>query len=160
MCGARRQGGSPARAGRARPAGPGRRPAAAGEGERDVAAPRPEARTQAADARHVAAWWDGRPYDAILLDAPCSASGIVRRHPDVRWLRRASDLDALASTQAALLDALWPLLRPGGRLLYATCSVFKAEGAHQIDAFCNAHPMPSRSLHPATCCRWSTIPDR
>ncbi|MBN9204938.1 16S rRNA (cytosine(967)-C(5))-methyltransferase RsmB [Methylibium petroleiphilum] len=98
------------------------------------------ARTQAADARDVAVWWDGRPYDAILLDAPCSASGIVRRHPDVRWLRRASDLDALASTQAALLDALWPLLRPGGRLLYATCSVFKAEGVYQIDAFLQRAP--------------------
>ncbi|MDQ6684553.1 MAG: 16S rRNA (cytosine(967)-C(5))-methyltransferase RsmB, partial [Pseudomonadota bacterium] len=66
---------------------------------------------------------------------PCSASGIVRRHPDVRWLRRAADIAALAATQARLLDALWPLLAPGGRLLYCTCSVFKAEGADQIDAF-------------------------
>lgn len=90
---------------------------------------------QAADARDTRAWWDGRPFDAILLDAPCSASGIVRRHPDIRWLRRAEDVLALARIQAQLLDALWPLLAPGGRLLYATCSVFRAEGGQQIDAF-------------------------
>jgi 16S rRNA (cytosine967-C5)-methyltransferase len=95
----------------------------------------PPPQLQAADARDPAAWWDGRPFDAILLDAPCSASGIVRRHPDVRWLRRPQDLVALAQTQSALLEALWPLLRPGGRLLYATCSVFRDEGDRQIDAF-------------------------
>ncbi|MEO8836064.1 MAG: 16S rRNA (cytosine(967)-C(5))-methyltransferase RsmB [Caldimonas sp.] len=93
------------------------------------------AETRVADAGDPAAWWDGRPFDAILLDAPCSASGIVRRHPDVRWLRRATDLPALQATQARLLDALWPLLAVGGRLLYCTCSVFKAEGQAQIDAF-------------------------
>lgn len=98
------------------------------------------ARTRAADARDTAAWWDGRPFDAILLDAPCSASGIVRRHPDVRWLRRAGDIAELARTQAALLAALWPLLRPGGRLVYATCSLFRAEGAGQIAAFLQQHP--------------------
>ena len=93
------------------------------------------ARTAAADARQPATWWDGQAFDAILLDAPCSASGIVRRHPDVRWLRRPSDIPALAETQAAILDALWPLLKPGGRLVYCTCSVFKAEGEAGIDAF-------------------------
>jgi 16S rRNA (cytosine967-C5)-methyltransferase len=93
------------------------------------------ARLLAADAGNPAAWWDGLPFDAILLDAPCSASGIVRRHPDVRWLRRASDIAELAATQARLLAALWPLLAPGGRLLYCTCSVFRAEGEQQIDAF-------------------------
>jgi len=98
------------------------------------------ARTLAADAGDTTAWWDGRPFDAILLDAPCSASGIVRRHPDVRWLRRADDIAALAATQARLLDALWPLLAPGGRLLYCTCSVFRAEGGAQIDAFLQRHP--------------------
>jgi 16S rRNA (cytosine967-C5)-methyltransferase len=93
------------------------------------------ARTLAADAAEPAAWWDGKPFAAILLDAPCSASGIVRRHPDVRWLRRAGDVAVLAASQARLLDALWPLLAPGGRLLYCTCSLFKAEGQEQIDAF-------------------------
>ena len=90
---------------------------------------------KAADARQPANWWDGIPFDAILLDAPCSASGIVRRHPDVRWLRRPDDITALAKIQAELLDALWPLLAPGGRLIYATCSVFRAEGQAQLDAF-------------------------
>jgi len=89
----------------------------------------------AADARATRAWWDGEPFDAILLDAPCTASGIVRRHPDVRWLRRPDDITALARLQGELLAALWPLLRPGGRLLYATCSLFRAEGQAQVDAF-------------------------
>ncbi|RQO54800.1 16S rRNA (cytosine(967)-C(5))-methyltransferase RsmB [Paucibacter sp. KBW04] len=93
------------------------------------------ARVLAADARQTAGWWNGERFDAILLDAPCSASGIVRRHPDVRWLRRDSDIAQLAQIQAELLDALWPTLKPGGRLVYATCSVFKAEGQGQIDAF-------------------------
>jgi len=93
------------------------------------------AETRVADAAAPADWWDGRAFDAILLDAPCSASGIVRRHPDIRWLRREGDLVALAAIQARMLDALWPLLAPGGRLLYVTCSVFRAEGEAQIDAF-------------------------
>jgi 16S rRNA (cytosine967-C5)-methyltransferase len=94
-----------------------------------------KAHLQAADASQPNAWWNGQMFDAILLDAPCSASGIVRRHPDVRWLRRETDIAALGRTQTLLLDALWPLLRPGGRLLYCTCSVFKTEGQDQIDAF-------------------------
>ena len=92
-------------------------------------------RTRAGDGRRPADWWDGEPFDAILLDAPCSASGIVRRHPDIRWLRRAEDITALGRVQAELLDALWPTLKPGGWLLYATCSVFRSEGEQQIDAF-------------------------
>ena len=107
------------------------------------------ARTLCADAADTAAWWDGRPFDAILLDAPCSASGIVRRHPDVRWLRRPADIPALAHTQARLLDALWPTLAPGGRLLYCTCSVFKAEGQRQIDAFLQRRPEASHVLEPS-----------
>jgi 16S rRNA (cytosine967-C5)-methyltransferase len=99
-----------------------------------------KAQIQAGDAAHPSAWWDGRLFDAILLDAPCSASGIDRRHPDVRWLRQPADITSLAATQASLLNALWPLLKPGGRLLYVTCSVFKAEGAHQIDAFLQRLP--------------------
>ena len=110
-----------------------------------------KAQTLAADAAHPASWWDGRPFDAILLDAPCSASGIVRRHPDVRWLRRPTDIAQLGQTQSQLLDALWPLLKPGGRLLYCTCSVFKAEGQHQIDAFlqrCGNAEVPPRPVSP------------
>jgi 16S rRNA (cytosine967-C5)-methyltransferase len=99
-----------------------------------------QAQLKAADARDTAAWWDGRLFDAILLDAPCSASGIVRRHPDIRWLRRPGDIDALASSQAGLLDALWPLLKPGGHVLFCTCSVFRAEGQAQIDAFLQRQP--------------------
>jgi 16S rRNA (cytosine967-C5)-methyltransferase len=93
-----------------------------------------------ADAAHVSSWWDGQPFDAILLDAPCTASGIVRRHPDVRWLRRDSDVQQLVATQRRLLKALWPLLKPGGRLLYATCSVFKAEGEDQMRRFVQENP--------------------
>ncbi|WP_366937190.1 SAM-dependent methyltransferase, partial [uncultured Aquabacterium sp.] len=98
------------------------------------------ARTLAADASRPDGWWDGTPFDAILLDAPCSASGIVRRHPDVRWLRRESDIAALARLQDAILDALWPLLKPGGHLLYCTCSVFRMEGQDRVDAFLQRTP--------------------
>ncbi len=89
----------------------------------------------AADAAQPATWWRGDSFDAILLDAPCTASGIVRRHPDVRWLRREGDIAQLAAIQAQLLKVLWPLLKPGGRLLYCTCSVFRQEGSDQIKAF-------------------------
>jgi 16S rRNA (cytosine967-C5)-methyltransferase len=106
------------------------------------------ATTRAADAAEPQAWWDGRPFDRILLDAPCSASGVVRRHPDARWLRRASDLAALAATQSRLLDALWPLLASGGRLLYCTCSVFRAEGQDQIDAFLQRQTDAAPAAHP------------
>jgi 16S rRNA (cytosine967-C5)-methyltransferase len=117
------------------------------------------ARTVAADAREPASWWDGRPFDAILLDAPCSASGIVRRHPDVRWLRRATDIATLAQTQGQLLDALWPLLRPGGRLVYCTCSVFKAEGEAVIDAFLQRQSGASRAPRPASPGHLLPLPD-
>ena len=93
------------------------------------------AKVVAADAANPSTWWDGQLFDAILLDAPCSASGIVRRHPDVRWLRRESDIGQLGAIQARLLNALWPMLKPGGRLLYCTCSVFRAEGENQIKTF-------------------------
>ncbi|HET7865998.1 MAG TPA: 16S rRNA (cytosine(967)-C(5))-methyltransferase RsmB [Burkholderiaceae bacterium] len=102
----------------------------------------------AADAAEPAAWWDGRPFDAVLLDAPCTASGIVRRHPDIRWLRRPQDTTALAQAQRRLLDALWPLVKPGGRLVYATCSVFKAEGERQIEAFLQRQPGAIRRAAP------------
>jgi 16S rRNA (cytosine967-C5)-methyltransferase len=88
-----------------------------------------------ADATAPAAWWDGRPFDRILIDAPCSATGVVRRHPDIKVLRRPADVDRAVLLQARLLRALWPLLAPGGRLLYATCSVLRRENRDQIDAF-------------------------
>ena len=93
------------------------------------------AQVLAADASRPEIWYDGQAFDGILLDAPCTASGIGRRHPDVRWLRRESDVPQLAAIQAQLLKALWPLVKPGGRLLYCTCSIFKAEGESQIQTF-------------------------
>ena len=92
-----------------------------------------------ADATATAGWWDGQPYTHILLDAPCSATGVLRRQPDVRLHRRASDLPALRAQQHALLEALWPLLAPGGTLLYATCSILRMENAAQIAAFLDTH---------------------
>jgi 16S rRNA (cytosine967-C5)-methyltransferase len=112
-----------------------------------------------ADARLTASWWDGRPFDAVLLDAPCSASGIVRRHPDVRWLRRADDLVALARMQTELLDALWPTLAPGGVLLYVTCSIIRAEGQQQIDAFLQRHGAQGARLDPAAPGHLLPLPD-
>jgi len=109
-----------------------------------------DARLLAADATDPAAWWDGRPFDAIVLDAPCSATGIVRRQPDVLLHRRASDLATLVALQARLLDALWPLLGPGGVLLYATCSILKAENEAQVARFlartpdARVQPLPAR----------------
>ncbi len=109
-----------------------------------------QAELRAADAAATARWWDGTPFDAILLDAPCSATGIVRRQPDVPLHRRESDLDALRQTQAGLLDALWPLLRPGGVLVYATCSILRVENAVQVEQFlartadASAEPLDAR----------------
>lgn len=92
-----------------------------------------------ADAEQVDTWWNGEPFDRVLVDAPCSATGVIRRHPDIRLLRRASDVAALAARQRALLDALWPTLASGGRLVYATCSVLRAENDDVVDAFVAAH---------------------
>lgn len=93
-----------------------------------------------ADAALPGDWCSIGPFDAILLDAPCTASGIVRRHPDVPWLRRDTDIAQLVMQQQALLEALWPQLAPGGRMVYCTCSTFKEEGQWQIDAFLSQHP--------------------
>lgn len=92
-----------------------------------------------ADALNTAAWWDGVPFDRILLDAPCTGSGVVRRHPDGKWLKRESDIAQLGKTQSALIDALLPTLAVGGRLLYCTCSVFRDENAAQIEATLSQH---------------------
>ncbi|MDR2838807.1 MAG: 16S rRNA (cytosine(967)-C(5))-methyltransferase RsmB [Azonexus sp.] len=89
-------------------------------------------------------WWDGRLFDAVLVDAPCTASGVARRNPDVKWLRRAEDVVSFAAAQARILDALWPLVRPGGTLLYATCSLFPAENGEQIARFLARQPLARR----------------
>ena len=97
------------------------------------------ATVKVADARAVDVWWDGRAYDRILADVPCSASGVVRRHPDAKWLRRESDIAGFASRQRTIVDALWRTLAPGGKMLYATCSVFREENARQVEAFIVRH---------------------
>jgi 16S rRNA (cytosine967-C5)-methyltransferase len=91
--------------------------------------------TRHGDARRPAEWWDGEPFDRILLDAPCSGLGVIRRHPDIKVLRRPDDVTSAAAEQRALLDALWPLLKPGGRLVYATCTIAKHENEEQIERF-------------------------
>jgi 16S rRNA (cytosine967-C5)-methyltransferase len=98
------------------------------------------ARLVQGDASQPDAWWDGQAYDRILADVPCSASGVVRRNPDIKWLRRPEDIASFAAQQARLLDALWPLLAPGGTLLYATCSIFDEENEGQVRAFLARHP--------------------
>jgi 16S rRNA (cytosine967-C5)-methyltransferase len=113
------------------------------------------AQVRVADATMPALWWDGFSFDAILLDAPCSATGVVRRQPDILLHRREEDLAALVQAQARLLDAVWPLLRPGGVLLYATCSILPEENAGQVDAFlartadAAASPLPEAFGHAA-----------
>ncbi len=94
-----------------------------------------EATLIAADGRDTAAWWDGKPFQRILLDAPCSATGVIRRHPDIKLTRKADDIPALATLQGELLDAMWPTLEVGGILLYATCSTLPTENTEVIDAF-------------------------
>lgn len=101
-------------------------------------------RVQVADAAKPSDWFDGQAFDGIVLDAPCTASGIVRRHPDIAWLRRANDVAQLAQVQADLLDAMWQVLAPNGVLLYCTCSVFHAEGQAQIAAFLLRHSQARR----------------
>ena len=103
----------------------------------------------AADAAEPESWWDGVPYDRILLDAPCSATGVIRRHPDIKVLRRDSDVAALANLQRAMLDALWQALAPGGRLLYVTCSVLAAENEKVVSDFlaANADASEDKVLH-------------
>jgi len=96
--------------------------------------------TCCADAAELDAWWDGQQFDAILLDAPCSGTGVLRRHPDIKLLRRASDIDSLKQTQYELLQSLWKALKPGGRMLYVTCSQLKEENERQMENFANLCP--------------------
>ncbi|MEJ2390894.1 MAG: 16S rRNA (cytosine(967)-C(5))-methyltransferase RsmB [Gammaproteobacteria bacterium] len=101
---------------------------------------RVQARLCQGDASRPDVWWDHQPFDRILLDAPCSATGVIRRHPDIKLLRQPGDLPKLAAKQAQILDALWPLLKSGGMLLYATCSVLKMENERQIQQFLARQP--------------------
>ena len=93
------------------------------------------AQVKVADCVRPAEWWDGTPFDRVLADVPCSASGVVRRHPDLKWLRRAADVVAFAARQASMLDALWQVLAPDGKLLYVTCSMFPGENEDVVSAF-------------------------
>jgi 16S rRNA (cytosine967-C5)-methyltransferase len=106
------------------------------------------AEVRTADCRALEQWWDGRHFDRVLADVPCSGSGVARRHPDIKWLRRASDVRGFALRQAAILDALWRVLVPGGKLLYVTCSVFSDENDAVLDAFCARTPQARRRLLP------------
>jgi 16S rRNA (cytosine967-C5)-methyltransferase len=91
-----------------------------------------QAKVVCGDARNPQEWWQGEQFDRILLDAPCSATGVIRRHPDIKWLRRADDIEALAELQSEILDAMWQQLKPGGTLVYATCSITPQENKHQV----------------------------
>jgi 16S rRNA (cytosine967-C5)-methyltransferase len=103
---------------------------------------------KAADARVLTQWWDGLPFDVVLADLPCTGSGVVRRHPDIAWLRRPTDLTKTAALQAQLLDALWQTLAPGGQLLLVTCSVFAQEGSEQAHALLQRQPDAQRLAAP------------
>lgn len=98
-----------------------------------------QAQVKAADCRDMASWWDGRPFERIIADVPCSASGVVRRHPDGKWLRRETDIAGFARTQAEIVDALWHVLAPGGKMLYCTCSLFPQENDMQVASFAARH---------------------
>ena len=121
------------------------------------------AKTIAADAAYPAAWWDGRPFDRVLLDVPCSATGVIRRHPDIKVRRQPDDLPRLVETQARILDALWPLLKPGGKLLYVTCSILPIENEKQMQAFLARHTDAHEMKLPLSAGRlrsigWQTLP--
>ena len=99
-----------------------------------------QATLKTGDCRDVRRWWDGKPFDRILADVPCSASGVARRHPDIKWLRQQDDVGGFATLQAEILDALWPTLAVGGKMLYVTCSVFAEENSLQVARFAARHP--------------------
>ena len=104
-----------------------------------------QASLQAADCARLDTWWDGRPFDAVLADVACTASGVVRRNPDSKWLRREADIASFAAAQSRILDALWRVVRRGGKLLYVTCSVFPEENGEQITGFIANHPDARRA---------------
>jgi 16S rRNA (cytosine967-C5)-methyltransferase len=99
-----------------------------------------EAEYTVGDASLPETWWDGQLFDKILLDAPCSATGIIRRHPDIKWHRTEEDIDEVVAIQASILKALWPLLKPDGKLLYATCSILPQENTLQMQHFLAEEP--------------------
>jgi len=112
------------------------------------------------DAAHPETWWDGKPFDRILADVPCSASGVVRRNPDIKWLRRPDDIAQFAAQQAVMLERLWSLLAPGGTLLYATCSIFNEENDGQMRVFLARHAQDAeRCPLPETLSDGSLLPD-
>jgi 16S rRNA (cytosine967-C5)-methyltransferase len=118
------------------------------------------ARIASADAAETAAWWDGQPFQRVLLDAPCSASGVVRRHPDAKWLRRPRDLRRFAAQQLRLLSGVWRVLEAGGTLLYVTCSLFAEENQRVVERFLDSErtaapaPLPGRAD-----AFWQLLPD-
>lgn len=97
------------------------------------------ATVRCADAGDPGQWWDGVPFQRVLLDAPCSASGVVRRHPDIKWLRKPTDIAGFARQQQRLLEAMWKVVARGGKLLYVTCSIFREENQEAIDRFVAGH---------------------
>jgi 16S rRNA (cytosine967-C5)-methyltransferase len=112
------------------------------------------------DASNPDSWWDGQPFDRILADVPCSASGVVRRNPDIKWLRRPEDIAQFAAQQAVMLEALWRVLAPGGSLLYVTCSVFHEENNGQVQAFMIRHAHDARRCSlPESLSDGSLLPD-
>ncbi len=113
-----------------------------------------KAEVKTADATDTASWWNGELFDKILLDAPCSATGVIRRHPEIKWLRTNDQVDAAVQIQASLLAALWPLLQPGGILVYATCSVLKRENSGQILQFLEQH---SDAVEVSPAVEWGTV---
>jgi 16S rRNA (cytosine967-C5)-methyltransferase len=120
------------------------------------------AEVKVADCRDLADWWDGRPFERILADVPCSASGVVRRHPDIKWLRRPTDIASFAGGQCEILDRLWQALAPGGKMLYATCSLFAEENGAQVAAFVARHADAQRlptNGHNNDCDEWQLVPD-
>jgi 16S rRNA (cytosine967-C5)-methyltransferase len=118
------------------------------------------ARVIVGDAAQPAAWWDGRPFDRILLDLPCSGTGVIRRHPDIKLLRRAGDIARLAAQQATLLRACWALLAPGGRLVYASCSVLSGENAGVVGTFLAGEPAAADTTESARLSLPGTLPWR